>query len=273
MACGCNGSHSDYLNNYQPYGGSLTIEEFIDIVQNDISISCALPKNLPDVDIRRIVETLALPYFYRTYFYAVQKVYYLINCKAFQTEEFTKYRYVTLPCEIVSVPYLYQTRNLNLFQVGLNAPNLSVGLGTTNQPHLTSFVTSIGDLGVYKTILDSFSDMLNQLSKFTLRFHYNYLTRRLNILTNISESHVIVEAYAAIPPEYLFNDDLFVKYVTGKAKVSLGNMYNRYEFTLPGSVKINGADLISQGKEEVKEVEEEIKAMSNNSGFFFSVKR
>jgi hypothetical protein len=37
-------------------------------------------------------------------------------------------------------------------------------------------------------------------------------------------------------------------------------------------VKINSADLISQGKEEVKEVEEEIKGQSNSS-FFFMVKR
>jgi hypothetical protein len=46
----------------------------------------------------------------------------------------------------------------------------------------------------------------------------------------------------------------------------------RYDWVLPGSVKINSADLISQGKEEIKEVEEEIKGMSNSS-FFFMVKK
>jgi len=46
----------------------------------------------------------------------------------------------------------------------------------------------------------------------------------------------------------------------------------RYDFTLPGNVKINAADISAQGKEEIKEVEEEIKGQSN-SGFFFMVKR
>ena len=81
-----------------------------------------------------------------------------------------------------------------------------------------------------------------------------------------------MEAYANIPQENLFRDDLFFKYVVGYSKIQLGNMVGRYDFQLPGSIKINSADLVSQGKEEVKEVEEEIKNISNSS-FFFMVKR
>jgi hypothetical protein len=81
-----------------------------------------------------------------------------------------------------------------------------------------------------------------------------------------------MEAYANIPQENLFRDDLFFKYVVGYTKVMLGNMVGRYDWTLPGSIKINSADLISQGKEEIKEVEEEIKGQSNSS-FFYMVKR
>jgi hypothetical protein len=81
-----------------------------------------------------------------------------------------------------------------------------------------------------------------------------------------------MEAYANIPPENLFKDDLFFKYVAGYAKQQLGNMMGRYDFTLPGGVKIQAADLVSQGKEEVKEVEEEIKGQSTSS-FFIMVKK
>jgi len=258
-------------NEYVPYQGSYTIEEFIDQVQNELTISCALPKTLPDNSIRQIIENRALPWFYRNYQYAVQKLYYLIRKEAFFTEEFTKYRYIQLPCEIQSVIFLYEIRNSSLFNVGINQPNLSVNLGVTNQPYLSSYITTIGELGVYKTILDSFSDMLDQLNKYTVKFHFNQLNHRLHILTNV-KYNIIMEAYANIPPENLFKDDLFFKYVVGYSKIQLGNMLTRYEFTLPGSVKINGTDLISQGKEEVKEVEEEIKNQSS-SGWFFMVKR
>ncbi len=256
---------------YVPYSNGLTIEEFVDFVQNELTVGCSLPKIVPDSEIRRIVETKALPYFYRRYQYAVQKMYFLIRKEAFFTEEFTKYRFVTVPCEIQSVIYLYELRGTSLFQLGINTPNLSVNLGVTNQPYLSSYVTTIGELGVYKTILDSMSDMLNALNKYTLKFHYNQLQHRLNILTNVKYD-VIIEAYANILPEYLFKDDLFMKYVVGMAKIQYGRLTGTYDFTLPGGVKINSSDVVSQGKEEVKEVEEEIKGQSDSS-FFFMVKR
>ena len=259
------------MSEYVPFQGGLTIEEFVDRIQTEISVSCALPKTLPDANIRQIVESRALPWFYRNYQYAVQKMYFLIKKEAFFTEEFTRYNYVNVPCEIQSVTYLYEVRSASLFQLGINTPNLSVNLGVTNQPYLSSYVTTIGELGVYKTILDSMSDMLNQLNKYTLRYHFNQLQHRLHILTDVKHD-VVMEAYANILPEYLFKDDLFIKYVTGLAKIQYGNLTGRYDFTLPGNIKINSADITSQGKEEVKEVEEEIKGQSDSS-FFFMVKR
>lgn len=259
------------MSDYTPYQGGFTIEEFIDSIQTELTIACALPKTLPDEAIRVIIEKRALPWFYRNYQYAVQKLYYLIRKEAFQTDEFTKYNYVTVPCEIQSVSYLYEVRSASLFQLGINTPNLSVNMGVTNQPYLSSYVTTIGELGVYKTILDSMSDMLNQLNKYTLRHNYNQLNHRLHILTNVKYD-VVMEAYAEIPNENLFRDDLFFKYVAGYAKLQLGNMVGRYDWSLPGSVKINSADLVSQGQAEIKEVEEEIKGMSNSS-FFLMVKR
>jgi hypothetical protein len=259
------------MSDYIPYQGGLTIEEFIDGIQTELTISCSLPKTLPDEAIRTIIEKRALPWFYRNYQFAVQKMYFFIHQDAFQTEEWTKYRFVEVPCEIQSVIYLYEVRGESLFQLGINTPNLSVNLGVTNQPYLSSYVTTIGELGVYKTMLDNISDMLNQLNKYTLKYHFNQLNHRLHILTNV-KYNVIMEAYANIPPENLFRDDLFFKYVVGYSKLQLGNMVGRYDFSLPGSIKINAADLVSQGKEEVKEVEEEVKGQSS-SGWFYMVKR
>ena len=259
------------MSDYIPYQGGLTIEEFIDSINTELTIGCALPKSLPDTMIRQIVEKRALPWFYRSYQYAVQKMYFLVRKEAFTSEEFTKYNYVQVPCEIQSVIYLYEVRGTSLFQLGINTPNLSVNLGVTNQPYLSSYVTTIGELGTYKTLLDNMSDMLNQLNKYTLKYQFNQLNHRLHILTKV-DYDVIMEAYANIPPENLYNDDLFFKYCVGYAKQALGNMVGRYDFTLPGGVKIQAADLVSQGKEEVKEVEEEVKGQSN-SGWFYMVKR
>jgi hypothetical protein len=115
------------------------------------------------------------------------------------------------------------------------------------------------------------SDMLNQLNKYTLKYQFNQLNHRLHILTNVKYD-VIMEAYANIPAENLFRDDLFFKYVVGYSKMQLGNLVGRYDFTLPGGVKIQAADLVTQGKEEIQQVEEEVKGQSS-SGWFFMVKK
>lgn len=249
---------------------SLSIEEFIDMVQTELTIACSLPKQLPDSAIRLIIDRRALPFFYREYDSAVQKLYYKIDKEAFTVEEYTRYNYVNVPCEISAVTYLYEVKGHSLFKLGITEPNLSVNLGATNQPYMTSYVTTIGELGVYKAIMDSMSDMLTQFHKNTLKYSFNYLNNRLHILTNVKYD-VIMEAYANIPQENLFKDDLFYRYVVGNAKVQLGNMFGRYDFTLPGSVKIQAADLISQGREEIKEVEEIVKGRPGN-GFIIMKK-
>lgn len=250
---------------------AFAIEELVDFVQNDITIGCALPKTIPDTEIRRFIETRALPWFYQNYQYAVSKMYYFIDKAAFETEEYSRFRFIELPCEIQSISYIYQVRGESLLQLGINTPNLSVNLGVTNQPYLSSYVTTIGELGVYKTVIDSLSDMLNQLNLYTTKFHFNHMSHRLNILTAI-KYHLILECYVSVPNENLFADPYFIKYVTGWAKMQQGNLMGRYDFTLPGGVKYNSAELVTQGKEEMKEVEEEFKNMSNSS-WFIMVKR
>jgi hypothetical protein len=126
----------------------ITIEEFIDFVQTDVTVGGALPKNLPDHAIRQFVETRALPWFYQNYQFAVSKMYYFVDKAYFQTEEYTRFKYVELPCEIQSITWVFQVRGDQLLQLGINVPNLSVNLGVTNQPYLSSYVTTIGELGV-----------------------------------------------------------------------------------------------------------------------------
>jgi len=248
-----------------------TIEELIDVVIGDLTISGSLPNLLPSLEIRRLIENKCAPFFYQNHLYAVQKMYYHVSHKAFHTDEYTKYRYIQLPCEIQTISWIYEVREVNLFSIGINSPNLSVNMGVTNQPYLSSYVTTIGELGVYKTILDSFSDMLNQMSKHTVKFNYNQMNNRLNILTGL-ESDLVIEAYANVQAEALYSDPSFISYVTAHAKRQLGNMMTRYNFQLPGGIQYNGDSLISEGNDEINKIEEEIK-YKGNSSFIVMVKK
>jgi hypothetical protein len=253
------------------YSRQYTIDELVDLVNAELTMDCALPQILPIRTIRRVITTQAQPWFYQNYRYAVHESYYFIHRGLLETEEFTRYKWMYLPQEIQSVKYLYRINKDSLYQLGLNAPNLSINLGVTNQPYLSSYVTTIGELGVYKTVLDNFSDMLNHFTLFTVKFDYNQPSNRLHILTNVRE-HLVAECYANIEPQHLYADPLFIDYVMGMCKMKIGEMVGRFDFKLPGDVTYNSSMMLDEGRQLKDKVEETVKGMQN-SDFFYLVKK
>lgn len=251
----------------------MTIEELIDLTQQEITVGCRLPRLLDPTEIRRIVEKRALPYFYKNYQYAVQKAYFYLHKNVFTIDEFTKYGYLTLPCEIQNVTWIFPTDDKALYQLGVNAPNLSVNFGVTNQPYVSSYLTTIGELGTYKTIMDGFSDMLNQLSKTTFKFDFNENNNRLNFLTSMSGyQSFILEVYARVEKECLYDDEMFQRYVTALCKVQISNLIGMYNFNLPGGVQFNADKFETQADKEMEKILEEI-AKIPNSNFIRMVRR
>jgi hypothetical protein len=257
----------------------MILEELKHYIQMNLTFSGALPKILPDLHIENIIENDAKPYFYRNVYDSVIKEYLYVPKQAFQVEQFSQYKFVTLPCQVQNVVWLYQVNDLSLFSFGVNAPNLSVNLGVTNQPYLSSVTTTVGELGVYKVIIDGFADMLNQLTKHTMKFDWNRQSKQLNILTSMglnayedSLTGVVAEVYTGIPDEDLFDSSLFRRYVDAKANMALGMMLLRYDYTLPGGVKINSAAVLDEAKQNLDKVMEEIKTTQTN-GIIMMVKR
>ena len=251
----------------------MTIEELIDFTQQELTIGCRLPRLLDPLEIRRIIEKRAEPYFYKNYIYAVQKAYYYLHKNVFTIDEFTNYRYLTLPCEIQNVTWIFPTSDKSLYELGVSAPNLSINFGVTNQPYVSSYLSTIGELGTYKTIMDGFSDMLNQLTKTTYKFDYNENNNRLNFLTGFDKlSSVILETYSRIESECLYDDELFQRYVTAQSKIQISNLLGLYDFQLPGGIKYNADKFESQADKEIEKVMEEIKLIPN-ANFIRMVRR
>lgn len=265
------GSQIEPRNLEGGYSRAYTIDELIDLVNSELTFDCQIPQILNTRTIRRIITTQAQPWFYQNYRYAVQQAYYLIDRSLMETKEFTRDKWIYLPAEIQSVTWLYKVNRDSLFQLGLNAPNLSINLGISNQPYLSSYVTTIGELGVYKTVLDNMSDMLDQFSLFTVKYDYNQMANRLAILTNVKDD-LVAECYANVEPEHLYADPLFINYIIGMSKMKIGEMVGRYDFKMPGNVTYNSQMMLDEGRQMVDKVEETVKGMPN-ADFFYMVKR
>jgi hypothetical protein len=174
-----------------------------------------------------------------------------------------------MPEEVEAITRIMKVDDPSLFRLGIQAPHLSINLGVTNQPFLTSFVTTAGDLAVYRSAIAAFSDEINKLTKNTLKFDYNHVDKRLHILTNV-ETDLVYDVYVRIEQEELFDHQLFKDYIIGLSRVRLGEAIGRFNFNMPGNFQYNASDMISQGEKLVDEVKEKIKGETQASWFFMS---
>lgn len=250
---------------------SITLEQLIDIVQQDLTFSGSLPKVLPDKEIHRLIKEICLEWFYKNYQFAVQKSYYYLKYDWVTRDMYTRYQYFILPEEIENITKVIKAEDVSLFRLGIQAPNLSINLGVTNQPFLTSFVTTAGDLALYRSTIGYFADEINKLTKNTIMFSYNHINKRLHFLGNIpDDSDLILECFVRVQEEELFDFEMFKKFVIGTSRSRMGELIGRFNFNMPGNFTYNAADIISGGKELVEEVKTYIKEQSTVSWFKMS---
>ena len=226
---------------------SMTIDQLVDIVQADLTISGLFDKILPDLEIYRLIREEALEWFYKNYQFSKTKMFYYLEKSFMTTEQYHRNQYLILPPEVEDITRIVKIDNPTLFRLGIQAPNLSINMGVTNQPFLTSFVTTAGELGVYRSVISNFADQINKMTANTLKFHYNHISKRLNFLTSIN-TDMMLEVYIRIEEEELFDHVYFKQYVIGLCQTRLGQALGRFTFNMPGNFQYNAADMISQGK-------------------------
>ena len=245
---------------------SMTIDQLVDIVQADLSFSGLFDKILPDMEIYRLVREDALEWFYKNYQFSKIKMFYYLEKKFLNTEQYNRNQYLILPAEVEDIVRIVKIDNPTLFRLGIQAPHLSINMGVTNQPFLTSFVSTAGELGVYRSIISGFADQINKMTANTIRFNYNHISKRLNFLTTI-DTDMMLEVYSRIEEEELFDNVYFKQYLIGLCQTRMGQALGRFSFNLPGNFTYNAADMISQGKEKMDAVIEKIKGETNTAWF------
>lgn len=248
---------------------AISIEQLIDIVQNELTFSGLMPKILPDIEIHRLIKEHALEWFYKNYQFSVIKSYYWMEKDCLNTEQYTRYKYFVLPEEVESITKIIKVDDPSLFRIGIQAPHLSINLGVTNQPFLTSFVTTAGDLGVYRSIISAFSDEINKMSLETIKFDFNHVNKRLHLLSRV-DTNLVFEVYIRLEQEELFDYQLFKDYVIGLSKKRLGEALGRMSFEMPGNFNYQASDVLSEGKEEIEKVKETIKGQTQSGWFIMS---
>lgn len=246
----------------------MSIEELTDWITMQLTGNCMLPSILNNDNIRLQIK-VAKNWMYENYKYALIQSYLFVPHATLTSEFYTRYKYITLPESVQNVVKVFPLTNRSVFELGWGgAPNLSIGVGvTTNQQYLSSSLTTIGELGVYKVVIDGFAQQLNQLSKRTVEYDFNFGSKQFHVLTNVP-GDLVLKIYERIDEDALFEEDKMKRYVLALCKQALGNYLTLYTIPLPGGVQINGEAMKSQGEAELQAIRDEIKGQSQ-VGFFY----
>jgi hypothetical protein len=254
-----------------------TYDYFINQLNSEISVGCALPFSIPKKELIRIID-MSAKWFYTHYEYAVEDMYYVIPKQLFQTEKFACDRGIILPKVIESVHGLNSVRSSYLNTSGMPFSFNSFD-GTSDQSFdkmmWSQAYSGSGVIGsdfseslMYYVANSYFMDLMQNLTVAPVSYNFNPNTKRLAINGRTTGFDMVLSTSTQVPLEFLMNDEIFFRYCVCKAKVQLSRILGTFNFNLPGGITINTDLIRSEGQEELIKVEEEIKAQ-DSADFFF----
>jgi len=260
----------------------MTSDELIQEIEDAISFSCSLPYNLNRQETERIIKR-SRAWFYDNYQYAVEERIMVLANQLFNHPEFRKTRQIKLPDSIVTI---FDVREVGGAGISGNPDkDFSDSKLLGSELMLSPF---IGDNLVYRTVMYSYFDLAKAYLLPTYAFKWNKNTKFLTILgrdpgrsgkgTGSQQSQlaqgfgsggsdVAVRCFVAINDEYLYDDELFVRYVLAEAKINIGRLLGTFEYNLPGGVRINYNNIQTLGTTEKAEIIQSIKDENTPSWF------
>jgi hypothetical protein len=237
----------------------LTLEELVDLVQNDVTVNCALPKLLPDDAIKRIATQKGLRYFYRYYKYALQRSYYYVDLISMYSNKRTDSKFFYLPNEIEAIKWIYMVDYKEFRNMGSYLPSGSIGFGATGSNYVAQ--VTVSEWAESASTMNLFYDALAAYSKNTVKFHFDTNSKRFEVMTSLNKN-LILEVEAHIPAEAMFGDPLFIKWVTGHSYIDYARIIGYDDMPQAGDVKINYDKYYEIGQAMITDVEEQIKSIS-----------
>lgn len=168
--------------------------------------------------------------------------------------------YITIPDNIISVQRV----------LPLNDENSSINMFDARyQIHLNDIFDlkqMTGSLSNYTSVQSYLSTMnlvLNGVERTRFNRHLNRLMIDVDWGTDLKEGdYIIVDCYSIIDPETyndVYNDMFLKRYVTALIKLQWGQNLSKFEgMQLPGGVTINSQQIISEAREEINQIEEQM---------------
>lgn len=239
-----------------------TREEFIAEIQETVLDDLGIRVTVNDRRINRIIRE-AKTYFYDEYDESWEEIYIYINPSAFKTPLFRSRRQIELPDCISEV-----------FQVTEANSHMSfAGYGLDGDYKKERFHVGRAALGgsgnmVYGLAMEYYASFVNQFDVKEVSADFNANTNRLTILGRDPKISLFCRVAANIEEEYLMRDNVFFRYVLGRAYKSVSTALGVFDFQLIGGTSINKSEIKALADENLDYVEKRLDEQKGNAGFW-----
>jgi hypothetical protein len=251
------------------------LDNFINEVTQELTVSCQLPYNIPKKEIARIIER-AKQWFYKHYEYSVEEKFLALTPEEYNknTEAFRKNGEITLPNAVWAVNAVFQLSRFSGEDGGFS--NYSFNSSDTDFAVDKMVYNSYygGGEGIasenlmYFVINEYFIDSARQVLQNAMSYTFNYLNHKFRFLGEKPDYTVVFQVYTKLDDCSLFGDEIFLRYVVARCKQQLARVMGTFNYNLPGGITINYDLYKSEGDDEIAAITEEIKTDEGTDYFF-----
>lgn len=259
------------------------LNDFVESVQNEMSVNGAIPFQIPAESIAQIAKN-AKTMFYKMYEDASEEMFIAIPQSEIKKKSFSggvghmksegdknilKDRRGTymLPEGVISVVGVYSLdgwsgeAGWNTGLLGKNSGDISLNRMVYQSVYDRTMAVS-ADNTMYYICTESFLDVSRQLFEHMISYRYNRLSNNIRFLGALPKNDIILDVLVRIPDCDLYNDDLYRRYVIAECKVQLSRILGAFQYQMPGNVSINVESIANEGSTEKEQILQELKDMS-----------
>lgn len=261
------------------YGGIQLTEEdyaFMQFIQSEISEDDQIPFDYPIASMPKVIKKCAL-FFYDEYEYAVQEQWLMIRHD--DIRDSNQNQLIQLPPDIQNIfdvktidqgsclacGNLARMGSWGIFGAGMGGGPINGAY--TSQGQRNGMLNNMYDRDMaFQEGLIRMFEVQQYQALFTkgIRFNYNKNTQKL-LIQGAYRGDIVLSVFRRIPLSGLYNDRLFIEYVTAACLKRVGRVIGSFEFNYPGNVKLDIDKIVSDGEKRFDKVEEYIKETNNGS--------
>ena len=159
---------------------------------------------------------------------------------------------------------LFSPTHQVLYQDWVVLGNYPGGSGGSNSQYSGMNLTG------YEIAMQTLNDVRDT---FSIMYHAQYSDARQEILitpTPATAGTGLLTVYRKESAENLYNDDIVKRLAVAKAMVQWGRNLGKYEMTMPSGGTIKGSEILSEGKELLEKIMEDMRMESEPLGFWIA---